>query len=60
MLLQVHEGFRPRLEVVHRRPAVIADALALGAFCFTVNHAPNGGNLRYTLLRGSLAGSTLV
>ena len=41
--------------------AVVHDIfLALGAFCFAVNHAPNGGNLRYTLLRGSLAGNTLV
>ena len=42
MLLHAHEGFRSCLETVHRRPAVIADALALGAFCFAVNHAPNG------------------
>ena len=51
---------RHLIVALHRRPAVIADALALGAFCFAVNHAPNGENLRYTLLRGSLAGSTLV
>ena len=48
------------LRKLHRCPAVIADALALGAFCFTVNHAPNGGRLRCALLRSVPVGSTLV
>lgn len=51
---------RHLIVALHRRPAVIADALALGAFCFAVNHASNGGGLRCAPLRASLAGSTLV